>query len=135
MGVYLPALNSSAVYKLYGTIPPNLDLGTSTGDIRLSANKVDMTIEMDLGTRDDGNLEAKTFNLNLDLDDINVEMECLFPKNNGRCCPRKFLRSCKPILAKTVLRFINNDGKKFIKDFQPEIARQTGAILKDYMNT
>ena len=104
LGVYLPSLNSSAVYKLYGTIPPNLDLGTSTGDIRLTADKVDMTIEMGLGAREDGNLEAKTFDLNLDLDGINVEMECLFPKNNGRCCPRKFLRSCKPILAKTVLR-------------------------------
>ena len=92
------------MYKLYGTIPPNLDLGTSTGDIRLTADKVDMTVEMGLGARDDGNLEAKTFDLNLDLDDINVEMECLFPKNNGRCCPRKFLNSCKPILAKTVLR-------------------------------
>ena len=66
--MYLPALSSSAVYKLYGTIPPNLDLGTSTGDISLTANKVDMTIEMDLGTRDDGNLEATAFNLNLDLD-------------------------------------------------------------------
>jgi len=135
LGFHLPSLDSSGVYKLYGTIPPNLDLGTSTGDIRLTADKVDMTIEMGLGAREDGNLEAKTFDLILDLDDINVEMECLFPKSNGRCCPRKFLKSCKQILAKTVLRFINNDGKKFIKDFQPEIARQTGEILKDYMNS
>ena len=104
LGFHLPSLSSSAVYKLYGTIPPNLDLGTSTGDVRLTADKVDMTIEMGLGALDDGNLEAKTFDLKLDLDDINVEMECLFPKSNGRCCPRKFLKSCKPILAKTVLR-------------------------------
>ena len=103
VGLRLPALSSTGVYKLYGTIPPNLELGTSTGDIRLNAKQVDLTVEMDLGVRDGDKLEAKTFDLNLDLDDINVEMECLFPKND-RCCPRKFLKSCNAILAKTVLR-------------------------------
>ena len=96
-------MTSSAVYKLYGTIPPNLDLGTSTGDVRIKADQVDLTVEMDLGVYDGDKLEANTFDLNLALDDINVEMECLFPRN-GRCCPRKFLKSCNSILAKTVLR-------------------------------
>ena len=31
-------------------------------------------------------------------------------------------------------RFINNDGKNFIKNFQPEITRQIGPVLKNYMN-
>ena len=107
IGLNLPALRSSGVYKLYGTIPPNLDLDTSTGDVRLKAKQVDLDIEVGLGIRDGDKLEAKTFDLNLALDDINVEMECLFPRN-GRCCPRKFLKSCNSILAKTVLRLTQN---------------------------
>ena len=108
IGLNLPALRSKGVYKLYGTIPPNLDLDTSTGDIRLRAKQVDLDIEVGLGIRDGDKLEAKTFDLKLALDDINVEMECLFPRN-GRCCPRKFLKSCNSILAKTVLRFTQNN--------------------------
>jgi len=34
-----------------------------------------------------------------------------------------------------VLRFINKDGKQFIEEFQPEISRKAGIILKDYLNT
>ena len=30
----LPKINAIGMYKLFGTIPPNLDLGTSTGDER-----------------------------------------------------------------------------------------------------
>ena len=103
----LPSLTCSAVYKLYGVIPPNLNLGTSTGDVRIKADKVDLTIEMDLGATDGDKLEVTNFDLNPDLNDVNVEMECLFPRNN-RCCPRKFLKSCNAILAKTVLRFMYN---------------------------
>ena len=33
-----------------------------------------------------------------------------------------------------LFRFINKDGKKFLEEFQPEIAKKTGAILKDYLN-
>ena len=34
----------------------------------------------------------------------------------------------------TFIRFINNDGKNFIKNFQPEITRQIGPVLKNYIN-
>jgi len=134
IGLTLPTFKANGVYALYGTIPPNLDLERSSGDGRLSGENVDITLTMDLGVRDAGKLEIKTFFMDLKLEDINAELECLFPRN-GKCCPRKYLKSCSTVLAKTVLRFINNDGKNFIKNFQPEITRQIGPVLKNYMNT
>ena len=60
---------------------------------------------MDLGARDNGKLEIKKFDLSLELEDIQAELECLFPRN-GRCCPKKYLKSCNTILTKTVLRWV-----------------------------
>ena len=70
---------------------------------RLNAKNVDLTIEMKLGTRKD-KIFVTDFDLRLDLDDIDLELECLFPNENGKCCPRKYLKSCNAILAKVVLR-------------------------------
>jgi len=133
LGLHLPEMKTSGSYQLYGIIPPGLDLGRSSGDERLSAKSVDLVIEMKLGTRPGDKVLVTDFDMKLDLDDINLELECLFPKN-GKCCPGKYLKSCTASLAKVVLRFINKDGKKFIEKFQPEIARKAGAILKDYLN-
>eukprot|EP00092_Neocalanus_flemingeri_P106478 GFUD01136635.1.p1 GENE.GFUD01136635.1~~GFUD01136635.1.p1 ORF type:complete len:254 (-),score=52.36 GFUD01136635.1:52-813(-) len=133
VGISLPKMSTAGSYQLFGTIPPNLDLGHSTGDERLEGKAVDFTIEMKLGTRSGSKILVTDFNLKLDLDDINLELECLFPKN-GKCCPRKFLKSCNAFLTKVVLRFINKDGKQFIEEFQPEISRKAGLILKDYLN-
>eukprot|EP00092_Neocalanus_flemingeri_P092760 GFUD01117809.1.p1 GENE.GFUD01117809.1~~GFUD01117809.1.p1 ORF type:complete len:211 (-),score=40.13 GFUD01117809.1:111-743(-) len=55
-------------------------------------------------------------------------------ERNGACCPEKYLKSCNSVLTKTVLRFINQDGKNFIKEFQPEISKKMGVVLKDYFN-
>ena len=118
---------------------------------RLSGNNAELIIDMGIGPKSDGKLEVTTFDFALELDTLKAELECLFPRN-GRCCPRKYLKSCNTILAKTVLRyeegdsmdqinqilnsrFINSDGKKFIKNFQPEITKQLGPILKNYINT
>jgi len=133
IGIQLPEFNANGVYALYGTIPPNLDLERSSGDGRLTGSNVDLILTMDLGVRDAGKLEIKSFFMDLKLEDINAELECLFPRR-GKCCPKKYLKSCNTILAKTVLRFINNDGKNFIKNFQPEITRQIGPVLKNYIN-
>jgi len=132
----LPKFFANGTYALYGTIPPNLDLDKSSGDGKLTGAKVVLTINMKLGVRDDGEnkMEVTDFDLNIKLEDIKAELECLFPKN-GRCCPRKFLKSCNEILAKTVLRFVNRDGKNFIKNFQPQITKNLGPILKNYVNT
>ena len=89
--------------------------------------------------------------ISVDLDKMTLEMECLFPRN-GKCCPRKYLKSCNTILTKTILRysklsssaqrywtlcsfrFINRDGKRFIKDFQQEISAKVKHILLDHLN-
>jgi len=133
VGLILPLMRTLGSYQLHGTIPPNLDLGRSNGDERLEAKNVDLTIEMKLGTKSGDKILVTDFDLKLDLEDINLELECLFPKN-GKCCPEKYLKSCNATLTKIVLRFINKDGKKFIEQFQPEIAKKAGIILKDYLN-
>jgi len=69
----------------------------------------------------------------INLDDIHLELECLFPRN-GLCCPEKYLKSCNTILAKTVLRFINKDGRRFVTKFQPEISRNIRPILMNYFS-
>ena len=53
--------------------------------------------------RNGNNVKVDDIQLSIELDDIGLEMECLFPKN-GNCCPGKYLKSCNPVLAKTVLR-------------------------------
>ena len=64
---------------------------------------VDLVIEMKLGTRSGDKILVTDFDMKLDLEDINLELECLFPKN-GKCCPRKHLKSCNASLTKVVLR-------------------------------
>jgi len=128
----LPRISTVGVYKMFGTIPPNLDLGLSTGDQRLSADKVFITAKIKLGPNGD-RVQVTDLDLDLKLEDINLELECLFPRN-GKCCPRKYLKSCNTILTKTVLRFINKDGRKFVEQFQPEISRNIRPILLNYFN-
>jgi len=128
----LPKINAVGMYRLFGTIPPNLDLGTSTGAERFSADSVEAIAKLKLGSN--GNkIKVTELDLSIELDDINLELECLFPRN-GACCPKKYLKSCNAVLAKTVLRFINRDGKNFVKEFQPQISAKVGVILKDYFN-
>ena len=70
---------------------------------RLAGKKVDFTLVMQLGVREGGKIEITSSDLNVELKDIHAELECLFPRR-GKCCPRKYLKSCNTILAKTVLR-------------------------------
>jgi len=60
-------------------------------------------VDMKLG-RNGSKIEIVEMDLLLKLEDMHVEMDCLFPRRNGKCCPRKYLKSCNTILAKTVLR-------------------------------
>merc|ERR1712032_507567 len=38
-------------------------------------------------------------------------------------------------LAKVVLRFVNKESDKFIKDFQPEIVKQVSQLIKTFFNS
>eukprot|EP00092_Neocalanus_flemingeri_P026908 GFUD01029168.1.p1 GENE.GFUD01029168.1~~GFUD01029168.1.p1 ORF type:complete len:238 (-),score=47.82 GFUD01029168.1:4286-4969(-) len=98
----LPTINAVGMYKMFGTIPPNLDLGVSTGEERFSADSVIVTAKLKLGPKGK-NIQVTDLQLSLELGGINLELECLFPRN-GACCPRKYLKSCNSVLTKTVLR-------------------------------
>ena len=100
---------------------------------RLSGSNADLTMIMDLGSRSGGKIEVSSMDLSFVVNDMKAQMECLFPKN-GKCCPRKFLKSCNTILSKTVHRLVNSDGQAFIKRFQPEITRQVAPLLEQYIN-
>jgi len=129
----IPRSDAVGVYKMTGTLPPNIDLGTSSGDQRFSMDNAYAIVDMKLG-RNGSKIEIVEMDLLLKLEDMHVEMDCLFPRRNGKCCPRKYLKSCNTILAKTVLRFINKDGKNFVEQFQPEISRKIRPILENYFS-
>jgi hypothetical protein len=128
----LPRVEAKGTYKMSGTIPPNFDLGFSTGDERFSADKLYITASVKLREKGD-KIDVHDLDLSIKIEDINIEMECLFPRN-GQCCPKKYLKSCNSVLSKTVHRFINKDGKNFVDRFQPEISRQIRKILLVYFN-
>jgi len=130
----LPTMAASGTYQMYGTIPPNIDLGHSAGDQRFSADKVFVNCTLILNTNPTGDgVIVQDILINVDLEGINLEMECLFPRN-GKCCPKKYLKSCNTILTKTILRFINTDGRRFVKDFQKEISEKVKYIIIDHLN-
>jgi len=128
--LYIPRVEAAGTYIMSGTIPPNLDLGYSTGDERFSADKVSVIASVKLGEKGD-KVDVKDMDLTIKLQNIHIEMECLFPKN-GKCCPKKFLKSCNSVLSKTVHRFINQGGQSFVDKFQPEISKQVKKILLGY---
>ena len=71
---------------------------------RFSADKVFVNSTLILNTDPTGNgVIVQDILINVDLEGINLEMECLFPRN-GKCCPKKYLKSCNTILTKTILR-------------------------------
>ena len=49
----IPKVEAKGIYRMSGTIPPNLDLGFSTGDERFSAEKVYITASVKLGEKGD----------------------------------------------------------------------------------
>jgi len=126
----IPRVEAEGIYRMSGTIPPNLDLGFSTGDERFSADRLYITASVKLGEKG-SKVDVTDLDLSIKLKDIHLEMECLFPRND-KCCPRKYLKSCNAVLAKTVHRFINRDGKNFVDRFQPEISKQVRKILLVY---
>ena len=63
---------------------------------RLNGNNADLTMIMDLGSRSGGKIEVSSMDLSFVVNDMKAQMECLFPKN-GKCCPRKFLKSSKTV--------------------------------------
>ena len=69
---------------------------------RFTADKVTVDATLVLAPQGDG-VKVTDVKIGVDLEGIYLEMECLFPRN-GKCCPRKYLKSCNTILTKTILR-------------------------------
>ena len=82
---------------------------------RFSADSVEVQTVLTFGPKGN-NVHVTDIQLSIELDDIGLELECLFPKN-GKCCPRKHLKSCNALLTKAVLRFLN--FFKFLGSLQP----------------
>lgn len=69
---------------------------------RFTADKVSVDATLVLVPKGDG-VKVTDVKIGVDLEGIYLEMECLFPRN-GKCCPKKYLKSCNTILTKTILR-------------------------------
>jgi len=131
VGMSLPKISATGTYELAGSFG-TLDLGRSAGDARIEGENVDVSIEMKLGSSGSKILVTE-LNLQLDPDSLNLELECLFPKEDGACCPRRYLKSCNVAFTQLLLRKINEEGL-LIEEFQPPFARKIGLILQDYLN-
>ena len=70
--------------------------------LRFTADKVSVDATLVLVPQGDG-VKVSDVKIGVDLEGIYLEMECLFPRN-GKCCPKKYLKSCNTILTKTILR-------------------------------
>lgn len=46
----------------------------------MNGNNVDLTVKMNLGTRSGGKILVEDMDVNIDLNDMEAELECLFPK-------------------------------------------------------
>jgi len=113
-----------------GSLPPNIDLGTSTGNTRFRGDNVYATVALKVQPNGEV-IEVTDIDVDIKMEDFKLELECLFPRN-GQCCEEKFLKSCNSILSKTVHRFFNGNAKNFLKQFQPEISKEWGKNLLDF---
>ena len=47
---------------------------------RMKGNDVDLIVKMNLGATSGGKIDIKDMDVNIDLNDMEAELECLFPK-------------------------------------------------------
>jgi len=130
--MFIPRLEVKGRYHLSGRL--GIDLGVSEGPETFNATNtlIDGTGYL---TSVGGKINIRDLDLKMKLGSVRIALECLFPNEGGVCCPEKnFLGSCNPLLAKTIHKFINKDGQKFVETFQPQISAKIGAIIKNILN-
>jgi len=130
--LFVPRLEVAGKYRINGTL--GIDLGVSEGDETFNATDVTLTGVASLESKEDGKINLKSLDLQMEFTKIAIAMDCLFPKEDGSCCPRKWKKSCNPIFAKTIHKFINKDGKAFVAKFQPQISAKFGEIVLTFLN-
>merc|ERR1712002_1289974 len=128
-------------------------LGKSSGPYRSRLRNMVVNSVAELARKEDG-VEVKDLAMEIDIGNIKVQMECLFPnedkcadpethpaetyetdccceKNNGR----GEVKSCNPLLAKTTHKAMNRQGdNSMMARFSPQITGSVGDIVKDYLN-
>jgi len=130
--MFIPRLEVQGTYMLTGEL--GIDLGVSKGPETFNATQttIDGTGYL---TSVGGKINVQDLDLKMKLGNVAISLDCLFPKDNGDCCPEKgYKNSCNPLLAKTIHKFINKDGQKFVQTFQPQISAKIGAIIKNILN-
>jgi len=137
LNLAIPKLQSSGRYSLTGKVL-NIEGLDSEGPYRNVYSGITALGTGTIVQRGD-NIEIGDMKIRLKIDDINVHMECLFPKPGGPACCRKDrqLRSCNPILAKTIHRTIKakNSGSSIVERFQDEITGKVADITREFLNS
>lgn len=135
----VPKLNSAGRYSLTGKVL-NIDGLDSQGPYKNQYTGITTKASGKIVKRGN-NIEVGEMNIELDIDNINVHLECLFPKPGGpNCCEkdRKF-KSCNPILAKTIHRTINTKTaggeSSILKRFQKEITGKVADVVRGILNS
>jgi len=136
LSLAIPRLATAGQYSLQGNIL-NVRGLDSNGPYRneYSGVRVEGWAELVPGT--EKGVSVGDMKLALNVERINVHLECLFPRPEQNCCEADTqFRSCNPIFAKTIHRTVNSKagGHSFLDKFQGEITDRIVIIAKDYLN-
>merc|ERR1739844_577715 len=123
MEIHVPKATARGLYHMQGVLGPlELDenLAPAPYTTSLTGTTVSGVAKMDIVG---GKLRiVQDPDVNINVEGLNVQMENLFGGEADG-------------LAKVVLRFVNKESDKFIKDFQPEIAKQVSQLIKTFFNS
>jgi len=132
--LFVPELKVTGRYNLEGDFF-GVELGKSEGPETFNATEVIINATATLEDKN-GKIHISKVDLLPKFSKIKIEMLCLFPDFDTKsCCKNKWKQSCSPTLAKTIHKFINKDGEKFVEQFLPEISTKFGGIIQDLLNS
>merc|ERR1712130_355234 len=123
MEIHVPKATARGLYHMQGVLGP-LELDESLAPAPYTTSFTGTTVsgvaKMDVVN---GKLKiVQDPDVTINVEGLNVQMENLFGGEADG-------------LAKVVLRFVNKESDKFIKDFQPEIAKQVSNLIKTFFNS
>jgi len=123
MEIHVPKATARGLYHMQGVLGP-LELDESLAPAPYTTSFTGTTVsgvaKMDVVG---GKLRiVQDPDVTINVEGLNVQMENLFGGEADG-------------LAKVVLRFVNKESDKFIKDFQPEIAKQVSQLIKTFFNS
>jgi len=123
MKIHVNEINSNGHYFLGGVVF-NVPLTNSSNLYKATYKDVTLEGSTYLDVKPNGELFVASHDLTVDVKGINLKLKDLFG-------------GTQPILAKTVLNFVNKpeSTKDFIKDFQPEISKQVGDVLAQFIES